>query len=76
VSRADRESATAWGITLKEPDAAQSQNWADFIDSLHVFRAPTPRLERAARMDHGGERSSGAAVQSRTRPTDGFDARD
>jgi len=31
-----------------EADGEQTLNWADFIDSLHEFRAPTPRLARVA----------------------------
>lgn len=33
---------------VTEGDGMQALNWADFIDSLHEFRAPTFRLARAA----------------------------
>jgi hypothetical protein len=42
---------------MRDRDHGAGQNWADFIDSLHVFRAPTPRLERSERriagIEHG-----------------------
>lgn len=40
--------------TSGKPAGTEMPNWADFIDSLHQFRAPTARLERAARGPDGG----------------------
>ncbi len=43
---------------MRDQDHGAGQNWADFIDSLHVFRAPTPRLERSERRGTGIEHGS------------------
>lgn len=40
-----------------QPEADAELNWADLIDSLHEFRAPTVRLARIARRD--AERTTG-----------------
>lgn len=54
--------------TPADSPAQPIENWADYIDRLSPFEAPTPRLRRTAwKLDHPENDSPASAVPLRRR---------
>lgn len=54
--------------TPVDPALPPIENWADYIDRLSQFEAPTPRLRRTAwKLDHPENDSPASAAPLRSR---------